>query len=468
MSTRLVIRNTQAPGDILVLSAAIRDLHLAHPGLYETDIWVSAGAEHIYWHNSDITTIHGNRPPHGLKHFVAHYPLIKQSNQQRKHFIWGFHEYFNQKLGTEAKLTEFRPKIVMSQSEIEDRPFKDPYWVFLSGGKRDFPAKIWDQFWWQEVISATHSDINWVQCGGGSSNHIMHEPKRGIYANMVAQTNCREFLRLIYHSEGVVCAVTFAMHAAAAFNKPCIVIAGGREPWWWEAYNNENRLVNMRFADPQWQPPANDDFVPHRFLHTIGKLDCCSKHGCWRGKVVGRGSACSNVVAQHGQQLPKCLAMITPEKVVEAIYSYSGLTRELPKRIPVEVVQSNWRVAAYGSKEWADQLQVSQRQLVCVDDRTALRELRTADGWIIWLEEGNRLSPDWEFNVRALDKPGARGRLNRTKDGKYYPYPGGFAVHTSLLRDGDTFVDMFKGIAPEVYGSVDGIVQLSTRPVGIA
>lgn len=466
VGSRLVIRNTQSPGDILVLSAALRDLHIAHPGMYETDVWVSPGAEHIFWHNSDITTIHSARPPRGLKHFVAHYPLIKQSNQQRKHFLWGFHEYFNQKLGTKAKLTEFRPKLVMSKDEIENRPFKEPYWVFLSGGKRDFPAKIWDQIWWQELISATKNDINWVQCGGGSNNHIMHSAKRGILANKVAKTSCRDFIRLIYHSEGVVCAVTFAMHIAAALNKPCVVIAGGREPWWWEAYNKENRLVNMRIGDPRWKPPADDDFVPHRYLHTMGKLDCCRKHGCWKSKVTGRGTVCSNVVTQHGQAMPKCLAMITPEQVVEAIYSY----RDVPQstaRAAIEIVEMPWLVLARGSEQWVNSLPVPRKRLSHADKRAPWDILLDTDSWLLWLEEGNKLAPEWEYALRSCSTPGIFGRVNRASDGRYYPYPGGFAVHTSLLQRSSTFIGMFEKIAPESYGPVDSFVQLSTRPAGI-
>lgn len=51
MGQRLIVRNSQAPGDIIVLSAAIRDLAIAHPGMYDVEMWVSKGAEHIYWHN---------------------------------------------------------------------------------------------------------------------------------------------------------------------------------------------------------------------------------------------------------------------------------------------------------------------------------------------------------------------------------------------------------------------------------
>lgn len=448
MPSRIIVRNAQAPGDILVLSAAIRDLHIAHPGLYETDICVSKGAEHIYWNNPDITTIHGPRPPSGIKTFVAHYPLIRHSNQQRKHFIWGFPEYFNQKLGTKVKLTEFRPKIVLSEEEALNRPYEEPYWVFLSGGKTDFPAKIWDQLWWQQVISET-KHLNWVQCGGGSKNHVKHERKRDVFDYRVAKTSCREFIRLIYHSEGVVCAVTFAMHVAAAFNKPCVVIAGGREPWWWEAYNEENRLANMRVSDPKWQPPPNDDFVPHRFLHTIGKLECCRNHGCWRGKVKGKHSVCRHPVAQNGDVVPRCLTMIKPEAVIAAIESY----RDVPQSTaPVQIVTSpKYNLV---ERNGDTRSRVSQ-----------LREVAKEQGWIVWVEDGNTLQPEWSYRLqRALKLPCLFGRLHRSAAGEYHPYPGGFIVHASLLQEADTFEGMFAHLPATVYRSAEPFIRLSTRP----
>lgn len=460
MSTRLVVRNTQAPGDILVLSAALRDLHIAHPGLYNTDIWVSRGAEEIYWNNPDVDMVHKNRPPPGSKHFVAHYPLIKSCNQQRKHFLWGFPEYFNQKLGTDVKLTEFRPKIVLTQQEAAERPFPDPYWVFLSGGKKDFPAKIWDQTWWAEVIRTTQDDINWVQCGGGSSNHIKHKAKAGVYADMVAKTSCRDFLKLIYHSEGVVCAVTFAMHVAAAFNKPCVVIAGGREPWWWEAYNEENRLVNMRVADPKWEPPADDTFVPHKFLHTIGKLDCCHSHGCWKSKVTGGANACKNVVKQNGEVIPKCLSMITPDMVVDAINSYSG-TLVRPSSDSVEIIPTpSYRFLVNEAAVPAE-----DRVRLLLNEKAIAEQ---DDEWIVWYEPGSKLADRWEYVLKKLGtKPKIFGRPHRTADGKYYPYPGGFIVHHSLLQDADSFVGLFEGIDPRQYRPVEGLMQLSTRPMDV-
>jgi hypothetical protein len=144
----------------------------------------------------------------------------------------------------------------------------------------------------------------------------MHPPIEGAY-DLVKKTSFRQLMQLIYHSQGVICIVTCLMHIAAAFNKPCVVIGGGREPWWWEAYNEENRLQNMRLGIPDWKPPVNDNFVPHRYMHTMGKLKCCMDKGCWRARVGKNGKLCFDQVMEHGVYLPRCLQMITPDMVVD-------------------------------------------------------------------------------------------------------------------------------------------------------
>jgi ADP-heptose:LPS heptosyltransferase len=39
---RLILRSFQSPGDVLMLTAAVRDLHRAHPGKFQTDVRTSA------------------------------------------------------------------------------------------------------------------------------------------------------------------------------------------------------------------------------------------------------------------------------------------------------------------------------------------------------------------------------------------------------------------------------------------
>ena len=106
--------------------------------------------------------------------------------------------------------------------------------------------------------------IPFVQCGEQGHWH----PRLAHVIDLVGRTTTREFVRLMYHAEGVLCPVTFAMHLAAAVptragrppHRPCVVVAGGREPPHWEAYPH------------------------HQFLHTVGMLSCCADGGCWKSR----------------------------------------------------------------------------------------------------------------------------------------------------------------------------------------
>ncbi len=46
---RLLLKNKQSPGDIVMLTAAVRDLHRAHPGQFET--WIKTSAMPLWEHN---------------------------------------------------------------------------------------------------------------------------------------------------------------------------------------------------------------------------------------------------------------------------------------------------------------------------------------------------------------------------------------------------------------------------------
>lgn len=57
---RLVLRSFQSPGDIVMLTAAVRDLHAAYPGRFQTDVRTSAGA--IWENNPYITSLVETEP----------------------------------------------------------------------------------------------------------------------------------------------------------------------------------------------------------------------------------------------------------------------------------------------------------------------------------------------------------------------------------------------------------------------
>lgn len=326
---RLILRSFQSPGDVLLLTAAVRDLHLACPGQFQTDVRTSA--DDLWANNPRLTPLRENEP--GVEVLEMHYPSIHQSNQRPYHFLHGYPLYLEEKLGVRIPVTRFHGDIHLGAEEkqlpdpIRNLGIPERFWIIVGGGKSDFTAKWWDPASYQKVVDHFAGRIQFVQCG--EQNH-WHPPLQGVI-NLVSKTSLREFVRLMYHAEGVVCPVTLAMHLAAAVetksggmkHRPCVVIAGGREPPHWESYPH------------------------HQFLSTVGALSCCAEGGCWRSRcqLVGDGDEKDrrNVCEQPVQvsdilRIPKCLHMITPEDVIRrvSLYFEGGMLTYTPVSLPVQ------------------------------------------------------------------------------------------------------------------------------------
>lgn len=310
---RLILRSFQSPGDIVMLTAAVRDLLRAHPGQFEVDVRTAADA--LWEHNPYLTPLQESEP--GVRTLDMHYPLIHQSNFRPYHFIHGYVQFLEEQLGLRIPLTEFKGDIHLSaeekgwMSQVAERGFEGPFWILVAGGKFDFTAKWWNPDWYQSVVDHFQGRIQFVQCGEAGHWH----PKLTGVIDLIGQTDIRQFVRLVYHAHGVVCPVTFAMHLAAAVemkpgrlkNRACVVIAGGREPSQWEAYPH------------------------HQFLHTNGALPCCDQGGCWKSRCqpVGDGDAKDSdlcvapVSIRDDLRIPQCMHMIAPQDVIRAIEKYT-------------------------------------------------------------------------------------------------------------------------------------------------
>jgi ADP-heptose:LPS heptosyltransferase/SAM-dependent methyltransferase len=310
---RLILKSFQSPGDILVLTATVRELHHAHPGEFQTDVRTSADA--IWQNNPFLTKLEESQAD--VEHLMMHYPLINQSNQSPYHFLHGYVQYLEQHLGVRIPLTRFKGDIHLSNEEKNapcpglESGVPESFWIIIAGGKYDFTAKWWSPASYQRVVDHFQGRITFVQCG--EQGH-WHKPLLGAI-NLVGKTGLRDFIRLMYHADGVVCPVTFAMHLAAAVEtkpgrsrcRPCVVIAGGREPPHWEAY-------------PQ-----------HQFISTVGTLSCCAEGGCWKSRcqLVGDGdekdrhNLCDQPIQIAADlRIPRCMDMITPDEVIRRIELY--------------------------------------------------------------------------------------------------------------------------------------------------
>lgn len=313
---RIILIHKRAPGDTAVMTALPRDIHAAHPGAFE--IGVDTNCMSLWENNPHVVPVKELKKRGTVEHIKLTYGKgIRDQNFETIHFLAYFHKDFEVQARTHVPLTLPYPDLHLSETEKTVPLINGRYWAFLSGGKSDFTAKVWSSAYWQETIDQLVAlGIPCVQIGGADKGHWHPEVKNVL--NLVGKTSLRDMLRVLYHADGVICGVTGAMHMAAGLQKPCVVLGGGREAWWWEAYVRENRGLGGADIAAKLENP-------HRYLHTIGLLDCCQLYGCWKNKVVKTHddpSVCKYPVIKPGQTVPKCLDMITPTHVIEAVMSY--------------------------------------------------------------------------------------------------------------------------------------------------
>ena len=330
MRKHVTIANNQASGDVLMLTAAVRDLHRCQPGkfvtgvrtscmeLWENNPWVTALEEVPIANNQSPIVGGADCQLPNAEEIVCEYPLIHDSNARPVHFLQGFTEFLSERLGCRIVPMEFKGDIHLSEEE-RSRPspvaevfgFEGPYWIVVAGGKRDYTIKWWSPERWQAVVDAFEGRIQFVQVGSLEDAHPLLD---GVL-DMRGKTTIRELIRLVYRASGVVSPVTFLMHLSAAVecapgmpeSRPCVVVAGGREAPHWEAYPT------------------------HQFIHTVGSLDCCRTGGCWRSRTVPLGDGdvkdrpknlCVDVVRRDTEVLPRCMEMISARAVIERIELY--------------------------------------------------------------------------------------------------------------------------------------------------
>ncbi len=326
MPRKLILKNSQSPGDILMLTATVRDLHLTYPGEYLTD--VQTPFHQLWEHNPHLTPLREDDPD--VTVIPMHYPLIHESNEGAYHFIHGFTRYLAEQLGRPIKVHKLQGDVHLSGEErswvsmIEQHftGWDTPFWLICTGGKKDYTAKWWIPEYAQQVVDHFRDRIQFVQFGATGANHH-HPPLEGVI-NLVGQTDIRMFTRLMHHADGAICPVTFAMHLAAAVpakqgkpsHRACVVTAGGREPSTFTFYGH------------------------HQYLHTNGAFHCCQHGGCWKSRIVPLGDRdrkdselCVDTVELNARRVQRCMHEgVTAHDVIRAVQKYydGGVLRFLP------------------------------------------------------------------------------------------------------------------------------------------
>ena len=321
---KVIFKNFQSPGDLVMLLYGVKSLHESHPGAFITD--VDCGVKDIFLGNPLITALDPLDPEVSV--IQADYPLINRSNDYPARFVEAFGAEIGAKLGVAITPTQFQAAIHMLPEEyswfsaVRELLGKDvPYWVLNAGHKYDYTAKAWSFERYQELVTRC-ADVWFVQVGASEHEHPKLEGKNLI--NLVGKTDVRQLIRVVHNSFGVISGVSFPMHLAYAVpphprfkraSRANITIAGGREPAHWEEGPN------------------------HQFLHTCGMLPCCDRGGCWKSRVVPLGdeddkdkNLCVRpVVMGNGQWIGECMAMITGDDVAKLVERYMACLDYAPK-----------------------------------------------------------------------------------------------------------------------------------------
>ncbi len=246
-----------------------------------------------------------NRTANRPKEYDIDYNDIHNSGWSGRHFSTAFYLSLEEKLGIKIKQTSLLPALYLSDDEKkwtnqveESLKYRGKFWLINSGYKPDFPLKNWGHDNWQEVVNLLSDKIQFVQVGQLSDNHT-HEQLKGAL-DLRGKTDLRQLIRLSYHCTGSCGHVSLLMHLMGAWQKPCVVVAGGREEFRWEQY-------------------------PHiRYINTMGQLPCSSYSGCWlSGRVEHKdgkeeNKTCKSMVGGR----PKCMSMIKPEQVAQEVLNY--------------------------------------------------------------------------------------------------------------------------------------------------
>ncbi|MBU2052453.1 hypothetical protein KKH13_04590 [Patescibacteria group bacterium] len=304
--SEIVFHNRQRIGDMLMFTCAVRDFKAAYPAVR---VNVIATAMHIFDNNPAIDRTLLATPENTLK--IGPGRLTNSSNRIDWHFANAYRVSIEDALGIHIPQGESRPDIWFTQEEYDAPRITDkPYWIIVVNGEKGWGCKMYPTSRWQQFIDQ-NPDITFYQVGTNEDN-----PPRLQGPNVVdfvgktqsKETGIRDLFKLFLHAEGSIGLVSFHMHLSGALKKPCVVVAGGREPVHFTRY-------------PGHQYLANDGCLP------------CSINACWHCDI----KACPYLVEVGGEQTPKCVDLITPEDLTRALNAYyqgGRLTKGKPSDRP--------------------------------------------------------------------------------------------------------------------------------------
>jgi len=159
---KLLLRHQRAPGDIIVMTAVVRDLALTYPGRFHLSVDTSFKE---LWHNNPYVKPMPDKKGARIVN-LTYGSYIKKAGTEKIHFISSFHKDLKVQTGIDVPLLYPYPDLHLSEEE-KAPVSKDRYWIVLAGGKNDFTTKHWIYSRYQEVVNIlSEFGIRVIQLGG--------------------------------------------------------------------------------------------------------------------------------------------------------------------------------------------------------------------------------------------------------------------------------------------------------------
>ncbi len=294
----ILFHNRQRIGDILVFTCAVRDFKKAFP---QIRVNVVSTAKHIWDNNPNIDRSLISTEENIIR--IGPGILTNASNRLDWHFVNAYRMSIEEKLCISIPQGPTKPDIWLTEEEYNAPPItKRPYWIIIIGGEKGWGCKMYPFERWQEFVSK-NPNVLFYQLGNKSDDHPRLQG--GNIVDYIGKTEngdtgIRDLFKLFLNAEGSIGLVSFHMHLSAAFNKPCIVVAGAREP--------------ARFTR----------YPGHRYLAMDGCLPCAVDTACWYCNI----DRCKDLVVDKSKKepldrkLPKCVDIIRPEDLTIALSKY--------------------------------------------------------------------------------------------------------------------------------------------------
>lgn len=288
-------------GDDVIITGVIREIKKVCPSC---EIDIITRNKNLFLFNPNITKLDINANDVelcelGLSSVPADYhDRAFDSSFNAKHYSFKLHLFAQMKLNLQWDCKNIKPDLHLGNTLNPVRNklgFGGAYWLINSGFYGVMPYKWYPQY--QKVVDLLRGKVQFIQHGGNGPNDV-HTPLDGALS-IVGQTSPLELAAAFRDCAGSLGGASSHAHFAAAFDRPCVIVAGGAEPPEWTNYENQTAIFkNIGCSNYK----AGTCGYPRNDLGRNGE-ECCP-----------------HFLGNHAE----CFDAISPEEVADAILKYQG------------------------------------------------------------------------------------------------------------------------------------------------